>query len=58
MYFLPEAEISCHCVSQKIIQNNVPRFAEYSYFMKFGSGFILYTCNMWYVARFGSILTI
>ena len=55
MYFLPEAEISCHCVSQKIIQNNVPRFAEYSYFMKFGSGFILYTCNMWYVARFGSI---
>ena len=48
MYLLLEAEIHCHYVSQKIIQNiklvrafcNVLSCADYSYFMKFSSGLV------------------
>lgn len=47
-FFLPEAEIHCYYVSQKIIQNiklvrafcNVLSCADYSYFMKFSSGLV------------------
>ena len=58
-YFIPEAEIGLHNVSQKINQNiklvkefhDVPCFGDFRFFVKFTSRLLLYAEDVWETKR-------
>ena len=58
IYFLPEAEIYCHNVSQKLImlvrEFRVSSLNDYIYFMKYSSNLVLCECDIFGTRRMNS----